>query len=91
MEEQAVGGLATAAGDAKIVVRGDLGAGGGVDSWGKLVTTWERRGLTVAPLVDPFPEIRLNVSSVSIWPADLKEINYKILYLYIINDTSYLP
>lgn len=73
VEEQAVGGLATAAGDARIAVLGDLGAGGGVPSWGKeLVATWERRGLTVAPLAQPFPEIRLKVSSMSDWPADLE-------------------
>lgn len=73
MEEQAVGGLATAAGDASVAVRGDLGAGGGVLSCVKeVVATWERRGLIVAPLAEPFPGIRLKVSSMSAWPADLE-------------------
>lgn len=73
VEEHAVGGRATAAGEASAAPRGERGAGGGVDSWGKeIVATWERRGLTEAAPLAPFPEIRLNVSIVSIWPADLE-------------------
>lgn len=73
VEEQAVGGRATAAGDARMAVLGDRGAGGGVPSWGKeVVATWERRGLEVAPLAEQFPGVRLKVSSRSVGPADLK-------------------
>lgn len=71
MEEQAVGGLATAAGEATAVVRGERGAGGGVDSRGKLVTTWDMRG-RIEAAGGALPGIRLKVSSVSIWPAALQ-------------------
>lgn len=38
VEEQAVGGRAAVAGEARAVVRGDLGGGGGVDSAVGMVT-----------------------------------------------------
>ena len=61
VEEQAVGGRAAAAGDAKAAVRGDLGAGGGVDSAVGMVT-W----FSLGRIPTPFGGTLLNVSMFNI-------------------------
>lgn len=69
VEEQAVGGRAAVAGDARALPRGDRGGGGGVDSGGG-IDTWASLGLTPTPLGGTL----LNVSNWSIWPADLLQM-----------------
>lgn len=68
VEEQAVGGLAAVAGEAKAAARGDLGAGGGVDSAVGIVTC-----ASLGRIPTPFGGTLLKVSIFSICPADLEQ------------------
>lgn len=63
VEEQAVGGRAAVAGDAKAAARGDLGGGGGVVSDGGMATCASRDRTPT-----PFGGTLLNVSMFSIGP-----------------------
>lgn len=89
MEEQAVGGLAWAAGEARAAARGDRGGGGGVDSVGTGgMVTWGTFGLIGTPA--PFCATLLNVSRSRVGPADLERYSIGLDIFTSSRETCYI-